>query len=194
MEPEESLETAARREFLEETGIVLSACVSCSRGETRSVTQRKRSVDEKDAAEKEEDVLLSEQGDGSSGARGAREEDRVDHGGDSGSSGKIEDISQATATNSSCDCTHQRTPISLAYLVGSGEDIRGGKKIHAFVCNGHGEETYLCSNLIDRGFRKGLPENCAGRYMSIEDALHKNGGLVHKNQRKLIEIYAAAYC
>lgn len=96
-------------------------------------------------------------------------------------------------TNSSCDCTDHRTPVTLTYLEGSGDAITGGKKIHAFVCNGHGGEIYVGSNLIDRGFRKGLPENCAGRYVSIAEALHTGGGVVHKNQRKLIEVYASTY-
>jgi hypothetical protein len=100
----------------------------------------------------------------------------------------------SSTTNSCCDkCTDARVPISLAHLPGSGDSIRGGKKIYAFVCSGHGGETFTSCNLIDRGFRKGLPENSAGRYVSVEEALYRDGGVVHKNQRKLIEAYVAAY-
>jgi hypothetical protein len=75
----------------------------------------------------------------------------------------------------------------LKYLEGSGT-IKGGKKIHAYMCAGDGTEVYIGSNLITSDFRKGLPENCAGRYMTLEQALSG----VHKNQRKLIELYASS--
>lgn len=129
----ESAEDAARREFLEETGIVLKSCASCC------------------------------------------------------SSGKLDIF-----TNSNCSCeVGNDQPISLKFLEGSGADIKNGKKIHAFVCNGHGEEVFVGSNVIEDGFRKGQPENSNGRYISIKEALHERGGVVHKNQRRLIEIYAS---
>ena len=136
VEAGESLETAARREFLEETGISLLSCTTCQ--------------------EEENNLTI-------------------------------------IGTNSSCDCTKGRSAATMTYLEGSGNSIRGGKKIHAFVCNGNGEEVFISSNLIDKGFRKGQPENSGGRYMSIDEALHREGGVVHKNQRKLIELYESTY-
>lgn len=139
----ETLEDAARREFLEETGISLKICRGCqNEGNTRAVNG-------------------------------------------------------VVGMNSKCDCAiDDCEPIVLTYLSGSGGGIKRGKKIHAFVCNGHGEEVYISSNLIDKGFRKGLPENSGGRYVSVEEALNggpSGSGVVHKNQRKLIELYADTY-
>lgn len=77
----------------------------------------------------------------------------------------------------------------LTFLRGSGDAIKGGKKIHAFLCEGDGTEVYVGSNLIESGFRAGQPENCAGRYMTIDEAKRR----VHKNQLKLIELYDNFY-
>lgn len=144
MERGESLESAARREFFEETGIVLSHNPIGS----------------------SESSFLESAAD-SSGPKCDRKGERDSSAGVSGA--------------------------QLTYLPGSGESIRGGKKIHAFVCNGQGNEVFVGSNLITAGYRTGLPENSAGRYVSIDEALHRGGGGVHKNQRRLLEIYAAAY-
>ena len=73
----------------------------------------------------------------------------------------------------------------LQYLKGSGE-LKGGKKIHAFVYKGKGTEKFISSNLITSSFRFGQPENIGGRYFPLEDALE----VVHKNQRKLLDLYA----
>lgn len=72
----------------------------------------------------------------------------------------------------------------LKYLQRSG-DITGGKKIHAYLCEGTGEEKYICSNIITSGFRCGQPENEEGRYFNIAEALQ----VVHANQKKLIELF-----
>jgi 8-oxo-dGTP pyrophosphatase MutT (NUDIX family) len=77
----------------------------------------------------------------------------------------------------------------LKFLRGSGDAIKGGKKIHAFLYEGEGSEVYLGSNIIESGFRAGQPENCAGRFMTIEEAKR----CVHKNQLKLIELYDIFY-
>jgi len=75
----------------------------------------------------------------------------------------------------------------LSYLEGSGQ-IKGGKKIHAFVCEGDGSEKFISSNLITSRFRFGQPENSGGRYVSYDEA----GKLVHKNQKKLLDLYIAS--
>ena len=75
-------------------------------------------------------------------------------------------------------------PESLVYLEGSG-DVKTGKKIHAFIYEGDGTEKYISSNIIEDGYRKGLPENQGGRYFDVEEALT----VVHKNQLSLLELY-----
>ena len=74
--------------------------------------------------------------------------------------------------------------VPLEYLNGSA-DIKGGKKIHAFIGTGDGTEVYLGSNIILEGFRAGKPENCGGGYYTLAEATK----LVHKNQAKLLKLY-----
>ena len=77
------------------------------------------------------------------------------------------------------------------------------------MLEGNGDEKYISSNLIDSGFRKGLPENADGKvratyflflqklldiidfiqnlqqYLAYADAQQ----LVHKNQEKLLHLF-----
>ena len=41
------------------------------------------------------------------------------------------DVTDVSLTNSCCTCSSGRVPLYAKYLNGSGDDIRGGKKIHA---------------------------------------------------------------
>jgi predicted NUDIX family NTP pyrophosphohydrolase len=75
----------------------------------------------------------------------------------------------------------------VKYLEGSG-DVKGGKKVHAFVYEGDGSEKFKSSNLITSSFRFGQPENAGGRYLTLEEAT----SLTHKNQRKLLDLYIAS--
>lgn len=79
------------------------------------------------------------------------------------------------------------TSFVLEYLKGSG-DIKGGKKIHTFMHEGDGTEKFISSNLITSSFRFGQPENSGGRYLTLEEA----SLLVHKNQKKLLDLYIAS--
>ncbi|CAM9400630.1 unnamed protein product, partial [Ectocarpus fasciculatus] len=74
--------------------------------------------------------------------------------------------------------------LPLEYLNGSA-DIKGGKKIHAFIGSGDGTETYIGSNIIQEGFRAGQPENCSGGYFTLDEASR----LVHKNQARMLQLY-----
>ena len=52
----------------------------------------------------------------------------------------------------------------LEYLPGSAVlQGKGVKKIAAYMLEGNGDEKFISSNLIDTGFRKGLPENADGK-------------------------------
>jgi hypothetical protein len=65
----------------------------------------------------------------------------------------------------------------------------GQKTIHLFLYEGTGRERYHGSNLIGEGFRKGLQENCDGRYFEIEEALR----VVHRNQKTVLQLYSENY-
>ena len=73
----------------------------------------------------------------------------------------------------------------LVFLPGS-DEIKGGKKIHTFLYCGNGDEKFISSNLITTPFRFGLPENSGGKYVSLDKL-----DVIHKNQRKLFELYKA---
>jgi 8-oxo-dGTP pyrophosphatase MutT (NUDIX family) len=78
----------------------------------------------------------------------------------------------------------------LEYMEESGQiQGHGQKTIHIFLYEGTGSETYQGSNLIEEGFRKGLPENCEGRYFEIEEALR----VIHRNQKTLLQLYFQNY-
>ncbi len=66
---------------------------------------------------------------------------------------------------------------------------KGQKTVHTFIYEGTGEEIYITSNVIESGFRRGMTENCEGRYIEIEEALR----LIHKNQQTLLNLYAERY-
>ena len=79
----------------------------------------------------------------------------------------------------------------MSYLVGSRNvSGNGTKKIAAFI--GHssdGSEVYICSNLIESGFRMGQPENSDGKWFTLDEAGH----VIHKNQQKLLTLYTEFY-
>lgn len=79
-------------------------------------------------------------------------------------------------------------PNKLQYLEGSG-DIQNGKPIHAFIMQGDGTESFVSSNIIETGFRKGLPENQEGQWFTLDEALTK----CHKNQLALLHLYRDWY-
>jgi predicted NUDIX family NTP pyrophosphohydrolase len=58
----------------------------------------------------------------------------------------------------------------------------GKKDVIVYALKGSGKETYKGSNVILKGERMGMTENCDGKYWKLDDALK----IVHRGQENII--------